>query len=283
MKKYLDIDALLDEVVTLPSIPSTLARITELLEDPNTSLAQVGRVISSDPGIAMKTMRLVNSASYGLGTEIVSIDHAVVMLGARVIKNLVLTATALESMRTSSAAFLQHCVACGVALRIMTQDGPLKGKLASPEEAFILGLFHDIGKLLLGEYMPEQQRAVLQLAREKKLPWHVAEQQLIGLDHAALGGRLAEQWKLPKVFVQSIAAHHDLGRCEPAYREVTAGLAAADFLAHSCGYALEPDIPCEAPLETWDLLGLDERSIPQFCEAFFQAAPAIEEFLAFAR
>lgn len=282
LKKLVDIDALLSEVITLPSIPSTLARITEMLEDPNVSLTHVGRVIASDPGIAMKTMRLVNSASYGLGRQVVSLDHAVVMLGSRVIKNLVLTATALETMKSTGEQFLRHCVACGVAMRTLVELYPLPGKVVSQDEAFILGLFHDVGKLLFGEFLETQQAEVEELARSHRLPWHLAEKQVIGVDHAELGSRLAAQWKLPQVFVQSIAAHHDLTKAQPEYLPVAAALAVSDMVCNASGLSWQEGFELPVTEGAWETLGLSGANVVQYCERVFQALPQVDEFLSFA-
>lgn len=282
MKGPLDIDSLLSGVITLPSMPATLARITEMIDKEEVSLAQVGRVIASDPGIAMKTLRLVNSASYGLGQQIVNIDHAVVMLGSRVIKNLVITATVFETMKKGTESFLLHCVACGVAMQVLVEKGPLAGQLESPDEAFVLGLFHDVGKVIFAEYLPREQAEVERLARLEKIPWFEAERQIIGVDHAELGGRLAAQWKLPPLFVHSIAGHHCPADVEPEYQSHAAALAAADHLCNAAGMTCSENSIPPSSHGAWEMLGVDGRAALQVCGDFFDWLPRVKECLTFA-
>lgn len=262
-------------------MPSTLARITEMIDKENASLAQVARVISSDPAIAMKALRLVNSASYGLGQEIVSLDHAVVMLGTRVIRNLVITATVFETMKIGTEAFMRHSVCCGVAMKVLLKHGPLAGHLDSADEAFIMGLFHDVGKLIFAEFMGREQAEVEKLARAEQVPWFEAEKRVIGVDHAELGARLAAQWRLPQVFVQAIAGHHTLDQAA-AHALPAAALAVADHLCNASGRVCHELPQFAVPEEAWAMLGVEGEAVLRLCGKYFEALPEVEEYLSFA-
>ena len=124
MKKPCDIDTLLDEVVTLPSLPSSVAHIMRLVSDPQCPLSAVAQAISSDPPLAMKTLRLVNAAYYGLRQQVGTIEHAVVLLGIKVIKNLAFTATVFDIMKPLSSGMAMIVTPRSRSGREMKTPGP---------------------------------------------------------------------------------------------------------------------------------------------------------------
>jgi putative nucleotidyltransferase with HDIG domain len=274
------IDWLLEELITLPSQPTTLARITSLMNDPDCSLQQVGRIISSDPAIALKALRLVNSAHYGLPNSVVSIEHAVMLLGLKVIRNLVLSAAVFESFKKGSAQLLTHCVACGVAMRTLLETRT-DHRETFGEDGFVYGLLHDIGKIIFAEYMPEESERVLELVRDDHLPPYEAERQVIGCDHAELGARLAMQWKLPLPLVESIGGHHDLSRCtNDQNRELAALLSVADYLCWASGFGPMPgSAALTTSAEVWETAGISHRNIPDLLNRFFKATPEVRELV----
>jgi len=277
-KRY-DIDALLDEVITLPSMPDTLGRITKLVNDPNCSLGDVAKAVSSDPAIALKTLRLVNSAYYGLGQQVATVEHAVVLLGLKVIKNLALTATVFATIRGSAELFLRHCIGCGVAMKVLAENGPLSGHLAFADEAFVYGLLHDIGKVILEEYLPSEYDQVRRAVQERAIPWHEAEEEVIGADHAALGARLAEKWKLAAPMSNAIAGHHNLEQCSPDYRILAAHLTIADYLCAASGlpayenpvFALQDDV--------WAVSQISPQVLAKIIERYFDSFSVVNEFV----
>ena len=99
-----NIDHLLEEIVSLPSLPGIVMRVIDLLDRPGSSLEEVGHLISTDPGLALKTLRLANSAHYGVREKLTSVEHAVVYLGEKVIKNLVFAATVFDTLRKGTGA-----------------------------------------------------------------------------------------------------------------------------------------------------------------------------------
>jgi len=277
-----DIETLLDEVVTLPSLPDSVVRMTEMLDDPNCDMKSVASVISSDPAIAIKTLRLVNSAYYGLGQEVTSVDHATVLLGAKVLKNLAMTATAFECMKSSAGQFLTHSVACGFAMKSIVLSGCAKGFVGTEDEAFTYGLIHDIGKIILEEYLPGEYAEVGALVEAEHIPWFEAEQRVIGVDHAELGSRLAQKWKLTPAVVHAIRGHHELDACPEEHRMLAANLAVANRLSSLSGYRSHPDNYGGVPAGAYALAGIGVESLPKLAEQYFNMHDSIEELLALA-
>lgn len=277
-----DIDTLLDEVVTLPSLPDSVAKLTEMLDDPNCDMKSVASVISGDPAIALKTLRLVNSAYYGLGQEVTSVDHATVLLGAKVLKNLAMTATAFECMKSSATQFLTHSVACGFAMKSIVLSGCIKGFVGSEDEAFTYGLIHDIGKVIFEEYMPDEYAEVAAVVEAEHIPWFKAEQLVIGVDHAELGSRLAQKWKLTPAVVNAIRGHHELSACAEEHRVLAANLAIANQLCSLSGYRSHPDNFGDVSDDVYTMAGMTCDSLPVLTEQYFNMHSSIDELLSLA-
>jgi len=279
----LKIDLLLEEIITLPSVPQTLARITQMLSEPDVSLSEVSKVVSTDPAIALKTLRLVNSALYGLSNKVVSVDHAVAMLGLDVIRNLVLTATVFDTFKRGSECLLIHSVACGVAMRAAA----IETDIISPSDidgVFVFGLLHDVGKIIFHEFLPEESAKAEEISRQRQIPMFEAERQIIGCDHAEVGARLALTWQLPDDLVQAVGGHHDLSVCQEEFsRKRAALLAISDLICWASGMASVPDVPVRVSDDVWKLLGVTSRSVPKIVDRFFSLIPEMRELIEIAK
>jgi putative nucleotidyltransferase with HDIG domain len=254
--------------------------LLELVENPNASVGEVADVVSSDPAISLKLLRLVNSAYYGLREEVRTVEHAVALLGMKVVKNLVLTASVFDTMKDSTELYLRHCVSCGMAMRILAEgDTKVKG-LLSGDEAFIFGLLHDIGKMLFEQFLPREYGLVDHVVRAEKIAWHQAEEKVIGIDHALLGARLAEKWHLPKPMICAIEAHHYLERCpNESMRIYPSAIAAADFLCTASGLGAYSGNSLHVPAEVWRACGLYSTNVGAVADRYFMSTVAINELM----
>ncbi|MFM1921801.1 MAG: hypothetical protein RLZZ303_3435 [Candidatus Hydrogenedentota bacterium] len=279
--KLHDIDSLLDEVVTLPSMPTALEQVVSLMDSPDASMSDVAKAISADPAIALKAMRLVNSAYYGLGQEVKTVDHAVVLLGGRVVRNLVLTASVFNVIEGVAERFVRHAIGCGVAMRIMARHGSASALLDSPDEGFVFGLLHEIGKVLLNEFMPEESSEVSALVQGGALP-HLAERQVIGVDHAEIGARLAERWHLSPSIVDALQGQYDLNRTSPAHRPLAAGLQLSNFMAEASGYTSEAKASAVLEPGILGVAGLGAAELPVILEQYFASHGEISDLLSLA-
>lgn len=279
MGKTYDINRILDEVVTLPSLPGTVAHIMRLVDDPNVPLSLVAKAISTDPPLAIKTLRLVNTAYYGLRQKVSTIEHAVALLGTKVIRNLAFTATVLDIMKDEMDSYFLHSVACGVAMRTIALTGPGGLPIESAEEAFVYGLLHDIGKVLFKKYLPEEAQEVRQLVAAEGIATYEAERRIIGVDHAEMGASIGIKWKLPEILISSIRGHHDITRCpSPEEARLAASIAVADFICTRCGIESDGG-PVHVSQDVWDASGLSNSHIPRVMNAFFGELPAIDELV----
>lgn len=282
MNDVSNIDELIEEIVTLPALPVSVDRVLQLVNDPKCSLAEVGKAISADPSLALKTLRLVNSAFYGLRTQIVSVDHAVTLLGIKVIKNLALTATVFDTFKGGADQLLRHSITCGVAMRALLEIGD-SARRVEPDEAFVYGLLHDVGKIVFEAFLHDEYQASVKLSQEKGIPTFDAEREIIGADHSEMGERLAQTWKLPPPLVSAIAGHHSLGRCsDPSAQVLAALLAVADYMCHASGIPSHPDCTVVVPAEMWKASNLTREQMPAIMDKFFASLPSVDELMALA-
>lgn len=277
-----NIDSLLDGIVTLPSLPASVAWITQLINSPHSNLSEVGQAIHTDPALALKTLRLVNSAYYGLTHKVTSVDHAVSLLGLKVIKNLVYTATVFDSFRKGTDELLRHSVSCGIAMKVLSECVPQAG--IDAEEAFIYGLVHDIGKIVLAEFLPEDVERASALCYARRIPGHLAEWEVIGTDHAEIGGRLALNWGLSRSLSSAIHSHHDLTRCTDAKsRPLAACIAVADYLCNVSGIlASHESIPSIAD-DMWVAAGIANIHVPAIVDRFCASLSSVDELIHMAK
>lgn len=279
MTSHYNIDSLLEEIVTLPSLPATVTRVTKLVNAPDSSLSDVAKAIQTDPALAIKTLRLVNSAYYGLTHKVTSVDHAVALLGMKVIKNLAFTATVFDTFSKGTNALLRHSVSCGVAMRFFVAEVPGYAQM-DPEESFVFGLLHDVGKIILEQFLPKEMEHAHLLSRANQIPLHEAERQIIGVDHAELGGRLALQWGLLPELVESIAGHHRLSACTTASARSMAGtIAIADYVCNCSGIVSSPKGVVQIADEMWDASGIAPEAYPRLLDRFFDSLHTVDELI----
>lgn len=199
-------------VERMPAFPQGVTKVLELTARADCSPKELVKVIEHDPVMTMKILKLVNSAFFGLTRPINSINHSVVFVGINTIKNLALTIAAIGMLPSKNDAgfnineFLLHSIGvAGVAKRLAAELG-VPDKDAT--DYFVAGLLHDFGKVVLAQFKPGQFRQALDLAGGGAMSLDQAERQVFGLDHADIGGLLAEKWKLPLNLAECIRQHH---------------------------------------------------------------------------
>lgn len=243
-----------DELQDLPPLPAVVMRVMQTISDPTTSAADLNRLISGDQALASKVLRLVNSSYYGFPRKIATITHAVVILGFNTVRNLTTSLgvfNAFDARGRQTALdrekFWAHSLAVAVAAGVIARRKNVPAK--SVEEVFVGGLMHDIGKLFLDLYFPDQYAIAIKLAQAAKISLWDAEKTALGVGHALVGKRIAEKWNLPPSLTSMIMLHH-----QPAFAkehfEIVAIIHAADHVtrkAHlgSGGDALVPAIAPE--------------------------------------
>lgn len=259
-----ELEAALRRISDLPTLPAVLTAINKLMQDPRTSAEELGRTLATDPALTAKVLKLVNSAFYGFPGRIGTITQAVVVLGFSTVRNVVLTTSVLQALEQKGSgpgfdvhAFWLHSFCTGATAKVLAREL----RLRYVEEAFIAGLIHDMGKLILRQYLREEFDKVLAYRNQHDTLFREAEGRVLGFDHQDLGAYLAERWNLPKDLIHAIANHHQplTPRTGPSTLSGPKEPDAGEMLARMVHAA---DIICRA-LEVGD--GGDSR-IPQVVE-----------------
>jgi putative nucleotidyltransferase with HDIG domain len=206
---------ILPRLRTIPSLPETHRRIVEALHDPQFELERVARIVARDVGLTVHLLKVVNSAALGLAHPIHSIPNAIALVGATRLQSLVMSAWAFsfadEKMCRgfSPVAEWKHALAVAQTAEKLARE--CHAKPAIIEFAFITGLLHDVGKVMLAANSPEAYAGILVLAKKQPQPLWQTETQVLGYSHAEVGGCLLGLWGLDLPIVQAVSIHHQPG------------------------------------------------------------------------
>jgi len=197
----------------LPSIPSSVSRVMEVLDNPRSSSNDLADALAMDQSLTTRILKTVNSAFYGFPRRIETLSQAVTILGYRAVRELV-TVTGLFQELDKQASepglnrpeFWRHAAGCGLAARVIAErTGTGRG-----QGIFLAGLLHDIGKVFLDAFLHDEYLEALELAGQKQTSLFEAEMRVLdGANHTDFGYWLAEEWNLPPSLTAAIAFHHD--------------------------------------------------------------------------
>ena len=279
------------KVNNLPTPPVVFDQISKVINDPNTSAYDIARIISEDPALTAKVLKLTNSSFYGIPRSVTNVKQAIVILGMEVVKSLVISASVFDMFSKKYKIdnlyleqFWRHSLAVASMARIMSRQDQIPS-LIEAEMSFSGGLLHDIGKLVIISEMPEQQEAILGLTnRNVSLPTFDAEIQVLGFSHADIGSYLGAKWNLPEVLCESIANHHDSDLT--ASHKHSALIHLANYLAHQMDSAHDIGLPPNlSPLYdcSWITSGISKGNEGVLLDALREDFPKAETFLNMAK
>lgn len=206
------IESLVGKVESLPSVPAVYMELLEALKSQSTSFKTVAEILSKDVAMTAKILQMVNSAFFGFYRNINSVEHAVGILGMRMIRSLVLSVKVFQQYSNEKMAvfpidrLMQHSVSTGALGRIIAKSHSKEAAFA--DDCFMAGMLHDVGKLILADKITEQYKEVKAHAAAKAIPFHEAEREKLGLTHADVGAYLMKNWGIAENIVQAIEFHH---------------------------------------------------------------------------
>ena len=265
----------------IASLPTIFFRINEAVEDPECSFVEIGEIISSDPSLSARLLRIVNSSFFGFPSKIETITHAVTIVGMAQLNDLALATTVVNQFKgmpknlINMQKFWFHSVATGLAARIIA----VYRREPNADRFYLMGMLHDLGRLVLLLNIPEEMQKVMSRYEEEGL-LHEAENHVMGADHAVVAGLLLEAWKLPEMLQEAITFHHSPSQ-SPLYPISAAIVHVADIIVHgmelgTCGEHYVPPLNPKA----WEILDLPTSLITSIVEQVDrQTAEAVEMFL----
>ena len=213
MKRNIITDEL-GKIEDFPTIPAVAMKVNRLIEDPDSSAADLHYIITQDVSLASKILKAVNSAYYGFQEKISSIKQAVVILGFNIVKQLAFSASVMDSFRSSEEygfsrdQFWIYSVAVGTCSRLLASKYNFNKK--ETEEIFTCGLLHDIGILVEEVYFPEEFKEIILLSEKEDLFLWEAESRVLGINHSELGKWLSKKWNFHSHLRDTISLHHSV-------------------------------------------------------------------------
>ncbi len=246
-----------DQLATLPEV---FYKLNAAIEDPDCTFDDIGEIISVDPALTVRLLRIVNSAFYGFSTQVETVTHALTIIGTDQLTQLVLATSVMNQFKgipgdlLDMDSFWRHSITAGLAARSIAA---LSGEY-NVERFFVAGLLHDVGRLVLCIRAPDETGEILKKAEDSGKPLYVEEQDAFGFDHAELGGKLLKVWHLPERLIEAVSCHHFPAKAIN-HPEETAVVNLADAIAYSLklGSSGETFVPAMEP-KSWETIGLPE-------------------------
>ena len=246
------------KIEKIPTLPVTINNIISVLNNPKSSADDVNKAVSSDFSLSSKVLKLVNSSYYGLSKKVSSITQAIVLLGFNTIQSLALSAAVMDLFSTSEnpnfkrSDFWDHSFAVALIAKLISRN--LHINMREQETFFLCGLFHDIGKIVLDQYCPEEFNSVLEIVSIDGISMVEGERRSISTTHAEIGAKILERWKFPENLYHSVRYHHD-PQLDEKYQQVTAIIYLSDFLCKAKRIGNSGD---------YDISGFSESVISKF-------------------
>ena len=259
-----DISDLLRNQVSFPSLPTIFSRLMDVMSDPLSSADTFAGVIMNDPALTARLLKLVNSSYYSFRSKIDTISNAVTIIGTNELYALCLTTSVMKLFKgipahlVDMASFWKHSLFCGVMAKKLARHKSCR----DVERFFIAGILHDIGRIILYRELASLALKIMADARQMDALLYDMELNLLGFDHALIGGRLMKKWHLPKHLDHMVRFHH--APEESPDPEHAALIHLADVITNTLkiGSSGERLVPHIAPA-AWKRLDMDEEELTQ--------------------
>ncbi len=276
-----NLSRIMRQVKSFPGMPTTAAKLLPLLREPDSSIARIEALIKYDPGLTANLLKLTNSAYFGLPSRISSVRQAILLLGRKRLLQLVTTMCMSGLMKKSVPGYdlpqgglWRHSVAVAVAADRLVQSL----KITQADEVFTAALLHDIGKMILGDYVQEDLKSIQEMA-VKGISFEVAEYMVLGTNHADIGARILKSWSMPEELVHAVAWHHDPDQCQENCRlSDLVHVANIAVRGIDCDKRADDSSP-EASSKVLGRLGLDPSGIAALAEQTAQEMAKLTDIL----
>jgi len=275
-----ELQAIVDGIATLPTLPEVATKLIELLSDAEASMSEIVETISKDPATSAKVLRLTNSAYYGIPRTVTSIRQAVTLLGMGTTRNLATGLSVVKMFGTKGESggfnyhqFWRHSVGAGYLCSVLAK----KAQADDADMLFLGGLLHDIGKVVIAQYEPETIRQVLLKVKSESMPMYEAEREVMGVTHADVGVWLCERWQLPEKLIDMIRLHHD-----KEAMKTNVAVAVCELANYICSVKGTSSTGFEDPRlnkDVWETLEMDAGSLKGLLTAVDGELEASEAFL----
>lgn len=268
----------IQEISHIATLPEITLKIIRIVEDPESSAQDLNKVITNDPALGARILKVVNSAFYGLPGQIGSINRAIVLLGLNAVKNIAIAASLAKLFRGGQICpqfnakdLWQHSVTVATTTQLLAKEIGL----GLPDEAFLAGLIHDIG--IMVEMQARRAKLVEAFEKHASSPtqnFREIEKNVLGATHEQFGAALCKHWKFPASFGFVTGFHHRPLELAPQNRTLTALVHVADVLSKKQKSGFTADVEQNEPLEQ---ILKDMNITPQRIENVLAALPKATE------
>lgn len=274
-----------ESIAKMPALPVTVGKVVEIANKQGTSPVDLNKVVSMDPVLTARVLRLVNSAYYGLSTKVTTLVRAIIMLGVNTVKNLALSAAVLDNLGKTEhfealemQGFWRHCLGVGAAGKLIAKKVGVPAEAL--EEYFIAGLLHDIGKIPLNSVASEQYIEAMMQADRGRTPLFQTEQSVLGLNHPQVGELIARNWNITENLIDAILWHHDPLGYTGVHTRLVYVVATANYFVNiaELGYAGDR-YPAKLPNEVYAQLGITPDYLDEIEDAISEQISKAEVFL----
>jgi len=241
--------SLMEEIIVavddMPPFPQVVQRAMQALADPEYEVVGLVDILKVDQAITANILKLCNSAYFGLPRKVSSLKEAVVYLGANQLRQLLLSGAASKIFEKPNAGYAvfadelwRHALATAVMAQVLRQYRRIK---IDENTLFTAALLHDVGKVVLSNFVADKYRDIENMVESGKSSFQEAEREVLGFDHAEIGGKIAEKWEFPESIITAIAFHHEPGRSAREFRVLSELVALSNNLAVMVGYGTGVD------------------------------------------
>jgi HD-like signal output (HDOD) protein len=273
------IKQLTDGMPNLGSYAGVIEKIETILNDNNSNLANLGEIIEKDPNLAARLLKLGNSAFFGFAHRLETVSEAVSLIGIQQVLDLIAASNVIEAFEGISPehvnmeSFWKHSLACGIGARCLA----IARQLPAAEKFFVAGLLHDLGRLVLFSRAPEQATEIFGRCENRRMLLRDAELEVLGFDHAQIGGELLRVWQYPGNLVHAVEYHH----CPMSagfYQLESSVVHVADYLVHAMqmGNSGEPFVP-PLSMPAWERVGLTTDVLESVMDSIDEQIAAVQE------
>lgn len=208
-----DLEQIIMAAGDLPTIPVVATKVMQLMEDETATADDLARVVASDPAVAARVLKISNSSFYGCQRQIQTLPHAIMMLGFVTLKSVVVAASVKQVYHPfglTEKLLWEHSFGAGLAARIIAADT----RQVNAEEAFLGGLFHDLGKIIMNFLDKEKFQEVMQRCYNDGIDFEQAERTLFPYTHEEVGALVIKKWNFPDHLMKAVMTHHSLALAE---------------------------------------------------------------------
>jgi putative nucleotidyltransferase with HDIG domain len=253
------VETLREKIRNIPTLPAIVIQVIKTTNNPTSSARDLNKIITNDQAIAAKILQMANSSFYGLSAKVNNLNRAITLLGFNTVRSLALSISIVDHFSGKSSSsyfnrgkFWEHSMGVAMLSKMLAEK---KGGRLNPEEAYIAGLLHDLGVIILDQFFQDKFSEILKLIYEADINFLEAEETIIGQNHALFGAEIAQAWNYPEILVDATANHHN-----PTYNGDYVDISNAVYLANILEYRFNDNTDDKRATE------LDEEILKRFIE-----------------